>query len=143
MYAVIIASHGELAKGIKSVLDFVAGDFDNLEVVGYKEDENYEDLDKKLIEKYDILKEKGYKSFIFVTDLVGGTPFTRCVMNFNKYDNVRVIGGMNFATVYSALICEENNIEEDIKSIINDGKNAIDYYKMVRREDDIDEEDGI
>lgn len=144
MYAVIIASHAEYAKGIKSVLDFVAGEFENLAVVSYYEDENYDDLDSKIIEQYNSLKNKGYSSFIFLTDLVGGTPFSRCVLNFSKDKNVRVLGGMNFSMVYTALITQQDDIDSAVQEIINSGRDSIAVYspkENINSEDT--QEDGI
>lgn len=115
---------------------------DNIRVVDYLESQSYEDLDKNLKATYDELSKK-YEKIIFITDLLGGTPFSRSVLNFGANKFVRVLTGMNFPLVYSALIKEDTeDMDADVKSIIDDGQNGITFYQKPA-ENKQEETDGI
>lgn len=137
---VIIAAHGEFAKGLKSGLDLVVGQMSNLRVVNFIEGDTYDTIDKALNEAYDDLKDS--KNILIITDLKGGTPFNRSVSLFNDKDNVRVLSGLNFALTYQALVSEEEDIDIYLNEVIETGKESIDYFAILAKEED-DELDGI
>ncbi|MBS6062716.1 PTS sugar transporter subunit IIA [Criibacterium bergeronii] len=142
MYGVILTAHSEYSKGVYSGLKLVIGEMDNIRVVDYLESQSYEDLDKNLKATYDELSKK-YEKIIFITDLLGGTPFSRSVLNFGANKFVRVLTGMNFPLVYSALIKEDTeDMDADVKSIIDDGQNGITFYQKPA-ENKQEETDGI
>lgn len=137
---VIIAAHGEYAKGLKSGLDLVVGQMSNLRVVNFLEGDTYDTIDKALNEAYNDLKD--FNNILVITDLKGGTPFNRSVSLFNDKDNVRVLSGLNFALTYQALISEEEDIDKYLNEVIETGKESIDYFAILEKEED-DELDGI
>ena len=138
---VIIAAHGEYAKGVKSGLDLVVGEMPNLRVVNFLEGDNYEVFDEALTKAYDELKE--YDNTVFLTDLKGGTPFNRSAILFGGNENVRVLSGLNFALVYQALISETSDINEYVEEIIEAGKKSIDYFELPKEQEEQEETDGI
>lgn len=141
MYGVIVTAHSNYATGVYSGIKLVAGDMENVKVVDYLENQSYEDLDTNLKIAFDELKD--YKKKIFITDLVGGTPFSRSVLNFGSNDDVRVLSGLNFALIYTAMTMEDSeNMDEDIKQIIEQGKAGITAYMPVSKKQD-DDSDGI
>lgn len=141
MYGVIVTAHSNYATGVYSGIKLVAGDMENVKVVDYLENQSYEDLDTNLKIAFDELKD--YKKKIFITDLVGGTPFSRSVLNFGSNDDVRVLSGLNFALIYTAMTMEDSeNMDEDIKQIIEQGKAGITVYMPVNKKQD-DDSDGI
>lgn len=141
MYGVIVTAHSNYATGVYSGIKLVAGDMENVKVVDYLENQSYEDLDANLKIAFDELKD--YKKKIFITDLVGGTPFSRSVLNFGSNDDVRVLSGLNFALIYTAMTMEDSeNMDEDIKQIIEQGKAGITAYMPVSKKQDNDS-DGI
>lgn len=137
---VIIAAHGEYAKGLKSGLDLVVGQMSNLRVVNFLEGDTYDTIDKALNEAYNDLKD--FNNILVITDLKGGTPFNRSVSLFNDKDNVRVLSGLNFALTYQALVSEEEDIDKYLNEVIETGKESIDYFAILEKEED-DELDGI
>lgn len=137
--AVIAISHAQLASGVYSAIKMIAGEFDNLKIQEFKENDSLEEFDQSLKENYKSLKE--YKNIIVLADLAGGTPFNRAVMTLGEYENVRVLAGLSFQTLYQALNCDCDDIDECVDDIINTGKESIIAYQVVDNEDDF--EDGI
>lgn len=138
--AVIATSHASLASGVYSAVKMIAGEFENLVIQEFKENDNLDDFDEKLKENYKSLKD--YENVIVLADLAGGTPFNRSVMTLGDYKNVRVIAGLNFASLYQALN-SSGNLDDSVKEIINIGKESVIQYKNENEIEDDNFEDGI
>lgn len=72
MIGIILASHGDFAKGIKESSEMIFGSQENLETVMLKPSmgpEEYRNNLKKAMEKV------GSGDILFLADLWGGTPF--------------------------------------------------------------------
>ena len=58
-------------------------------------------------------------------DLIGGTPFNRCMLNISNYDNVELIAGMNFTMLLEFLgqrLSLESIHDLDINQLMNTGR---------------------
>lgn len=138
--AVIATSHASLASGVYSAVKMIAGGFENLKIQEFKENDNLDEFDEKLKENYKSLKD--YENVIVLADLAGGTPFNRAVMTLGDLPNVRVIAGLNFASLYQALN-SSGNLDESVEEIINIGKESVIQYKNENEIEDDNFEDGI
>ena len=49
---IILTSHGNLASGVYSSVRMIAGDFSNVKICELHKGENFENLDKDLLEAY-------------------------------------------------------------------------------------------
>ncbi|MFM1601921.1 PTS fructose transporter subunit IIBC [Helcococcus ovis] len=140
--AVLVTAHGKFSEGILSTIEMIAGKFENVKNVNFLEGENFETIDKKLVEAYNSFSN--YDHIIIITDLMGGTPFNRSVMNFGSNENTRVLAGLNFAMLFTAITTQNDNIDLLVNEILESGKESIKKFEIVEREDDSDEfEDGI
>ena len=140
--AVIAVSHANLASGVYSAIKMIAGEFDNLRIEEFKDNDSLEAFDKKLEIAYDELNEK-YKNIFVLADLAGGTPFNRAVMTLGENENVRVIGGLNFASLYTAINSDGDDIDETLEDIIETAKDSIISFEMKKDIEEESEEDGI
>lgn len=140
--AVIAVSHASLASGVYSAIKMIAGEFDNLRIEEFKDNDSLEAFDKKLEIAYDELNEK-YKNIFVLADLAGGTPFNRAVMTLGENENVRVIGGLNFASLYTAINSDGDDIDETLEDIIETAKDSIISFEMKTKKEEESEEDGI
>lgn len=140
--AVIAISHASLASGVYSAIKMIAGEFDNLRIEEFKDNDSLEAFDKKLEIAYDELNEK-YKNIFVLADLAGGTPFNRAVMTLGENENVRVIGGLNFASLYTAINSDGDDIDETLEDIIETAKDSIISFEMKKDIEEESEEDGI
>lgn len=140
--AVIAVSHASLASGVYSAIKMVAGEFPNVRIQEFKDNDNLDEFDKKLMDNYKSLAN--YKNILIIADLKGGTPFNRAVMTLGEFPNVRVIAGLNFATLYQAINSDSDDIDECVDDIVKVGKESITSYlfeKNTTNEQDF--EDGI
>lgn len=140
--AVIAVSHASLASGVYSAIKMIAGEFDNIRIEEFKDNDSLEAFDKKLETAYDELKEK-YNNIFVLADLAGGTPFNRAVMTLGENENVRVIGGLNFASLYTAINSDGDNIDDTLADIIKTAKDSIIAFEMKKDIEEESEEDGI
>lgn len=139
--AVIVSAHGRFSEGIMSTVRMIAGDFPNVKNVNFLDGDTYEILDKNLKEAYESLKE--YDHILFITDLMGGTPFNRSVMNFGHLGNVRVLSGLNFASLFTAITTENDDIDTLVEEVLQAGVESISKYQVVEKNNADDLEDGI
>lgn len=140
--AVLVTAHGKFSEGILSTVEMIAGKFENVKNVNFLEGENFETIDSKLIEAYNSFSD--YDHIIVITDLMGGTPFNRSVMNFSDNENTRVLAGLNFAMLFTAITTENDDIDALVDEILQAGKDSIQKFELVEKEDDSDDfEDGI
>lgn len=141
--AVIVSAHGKFSEGILSTVKMIAGEFANVKFVNFLDGDTFEIIDGKLKEAFDSFNEE-YDHIIFMTDLMGGTPFNRSVINFGEYENVRVLSGLNFASLFTAITSENDDIDMLADEIMNVGKESISKYEFVRKDDNADDfGDGI
>lgn len=140
--AVIAVSHASLASGVYSAIKMIAGEFDNVRVEEFKDNDSLEAFDRKLLIDYEELT-KNYKNIFILADLAGGTPFNRSVMTLGDRENVRVIGGLNFASLYTAINSDYDDIDAGVEDIIQTAKESLVVFETKKEEADDFEEDGI
>ncbi|CAG7839657.1 hypothetical protein CLOHAE12215_01070 [Clostridium haemolyticum] len=114
----LIASHGELANGIKSSLDILANKGNEIEVINaYITDEDYTPQIVNFIKSIGD-DEQG----VIFTDLFGGSVNQKSVAEVltNKNKNVFIISNVNLAIVLSLLFSVEDVFSEEYikKSIV-------------------------
>ena len=117
----LIATHGELAKGIQSSLNILAGIGKDIEVINaYITDEDYTPKIVNFIENIGD-DEQG----VIFTDLFGGSVNQKTVTEVlnSKKDNIFIISNANLAIVLSMMFSvEETFSEEYIKKSIEESQ---------------------
>ncbi|MBY6811485.1 UNVERIFIED_ORG: PTS mannnose transporter subunit IIA [Clostridium botulinum] len=117
----LIATHGELAKGIQSSLNILAGIGKDVEVINaYITDEDYTPKIVNFIENIGD-DEQG----VIFTDLFGGSVNQKTVTEVlnSKKDNIFIISNANLAIVLSMMFSvEETFSEEYIKKSIEESQ---------------------
>lgn len=139
--AVIAAAHGRFSEGILSTVEMIAGKFDNVRNVNFLDADTYEILDKKYADVLDELQ--GYDYYIFMTDLMGGTPFNRAVMNYASQENVRVLSGLNFASLFTAITGSNDDLDAFVDEILSAGVESIQKYELPKEKNEDLDDDGI
>ena len=140
--AVIAVSHASLASGVYSAIKMIAGEFDNVRIEEFKDNDSLEAFDKKLLIDYEELAKK-YENIFVLADLAGGTPFNRAVMTLGEKANVRVMGGLNFASLYTAINSDGDDIDKTLKDIIETAKDSLIAFDTKEEDEEELEEDGI
>lgn len=64
-------------------------------------------------------------------------------MTLGDRENVRVIGGLNFASLYTAINSDYDDIDAGVEDIIQTAKESLVVFETKKEEADDFEEDGI
>lgn len=120
----LIATHGHLATGIKSSLDIIIGETDNVFLIEAYVEENKGiegDLEK-------ILKDlQPHDELIVFTDLLGGS-ITNQVLRYTQGQPVHVVSGFNLALLIEVLMADaQTPAAEVIESAIVNAREQIAY----------------
>ena len=98
---IIIASHGEYAKGLKNSIELIVGNLaDNIETFCLYPSESPMDFKDKIEVE---IKENSETEFVFLCDLKGGSVHTACTQ-LCGYQNVKVFGGTNMNLLLDLLL---------------------------------------
>lgn len=109
----LIATHGRFASGIKSSLDMIIGEQDNIFVLDAYTENNVpiqDHLD-------DILKEVeiGDELVVF-TDIMGGSITNQIIQRINS-SNTHIVSGVNLPLLIEVVLSDPN---EDLQTILDD-----------------------
>ena len=117
----ILATHGNFAKGIKSSLDIIYGETDNVFCICAYMDEEVQ-LKSQIEETMSKLNPE--KEVIFITDIFGGSVNNE-LLSYVSSNSIHLIAGLNLPLLIE-LISSSDYIE-DTELLIN---NAIESSKM-------------
>ncbi|NSB12691.1 PTS sugar transporter subunit IIA [Clostridium beijerinckii] len=139
MIQIILASHGDLAKGMKDTLGMIIGDVSMVEA--FSSYRNEEVNVREIVEK--IVREKYIEADIFIfTDILGGSVNTEMMSLIKEYPKIHVISGMNLPIIIS-VATQANEISESLlQQIIEESQHGIvDCNKLLNECKNIKEED--
>jgi len=120
----LIATHGNLATGVKSTLDIIIGQTENVFLIEayVKENKGIESDLSALLKKLGKNEE-----LIIFTDLLGGS-ITNQAVRFTHGRNVHIISGFNLALLIEVLMAETSTpAEEVIETAVQNAKEQIVY----------------
>lgn len=138
MVRLLIATHGDFAKGAYSAAAIIAGEKPFVTCINaYSEAKNI----KEAIEQY-FQNVKETDEVIILTDLFGGSV-NQAVMPYTKEKNIYLITGFNLAILLELMMMEpEMKVDEEkLRALVNGGKSQIMYVNDVLKssmEDDFD-----
>ncbi|MEI3336011.1 MAG: mannose/fructose/sorbose PTS transporter subunit IIA [Clostridium sp.] len=101
MVGIILASHGEFAKGILQSSEMIFGEQENVKAVTLMPSEGPDDFKAKLKEA--IASFDNQDEVLFLVDLWGGTPFNQANTLFEEHkDSWAIVAGMNLPMLIEA-----------------------------------------
>lgn len=120
MKKILIGTHGAFASGIKSSIQILFGQSEQIEVIdGYLDDSRIEDR----IDAY-FAKVDSSDQVIMMSDLVGGSV-NQIMFRYLGRENTMLISGINLALVLEiAADCSEMS-KERIQAIIEEARKAM------------------
>ena len=127
----LIATHGNLATGIKSTLEIIIGQTENVYLIEAYVKEN-KGIESDLAA---LLKTLGRNDeLIIFTDLLGGS-ITNQAVRFTQGRNVHIVSGFNLALLIEVLMADSSTpAGEVIESAIQNAKEQIVYVtKMMHQ----------
>ncbi len=122
----LLASHGNLAAGMKSTIEMIAGAREDVQAVcAYTEE--VPDV-KAFMEEY--MKNRNEEDeLVIITDLLGGSVNNE-MSQYRCVPNVHIIAGMNAALVLN-LVLGTGEVEALIAESIQAAKEQISYMEKV------------
>ena len=129
----LLASHGNLAYGMKNTIEMIAGARDDIQAIGAYTKE-IPDL-KAYMDAYMKNRDED-EELVIVTDLLGGSVNNE-MSQYRMLPNVYVVAGMNAALVLN-LIMGEDSIEKLIGESIQAAREQISY--MENEKDSVEED---
>ena len=101
MVGIILASHGEFAKGILQSATMIFGEQENVQAVTLMPSEGPDDIKAKMKEA--VASFDNQDEVLFLVDLWGGTPFNQADSLVEEYkDKWAIVAGMNLPMVIEA-----------------------------------------
>ena len=140
MRHVILASHGNLARGMVDTIGMIVGEVGNLSTFVLERD----DMDpisnqvRRELDSFDSSDE-----VIICTDMVGSSVNNDMVGLLGDYPNVTLISGMNLPLVITLALDEGPSTEEEMDEIIAQAAEGIKNCSKVLRMQEEDEEDDL
>ena len=124
----LIATHGTFAKGIKSSLDFIVGETQDVFLI-----QAYVDGNKSIEDDINnVLQKVGVNDELVVfTDLLGGS-ITNQVLRYALKENVHIVSGINLPLLIDVLMADiDTPVEEVIESAITNAKEQLVYVNKL------------
>lgn len=137
MNKVILASHGQLARGMRDTLQMLAGDISDLIIVNI--DDQGQSVFEEKIET--ILHDINSDPILVLTDINGGSPF----QTFMKYKlinnlNMEIVAGVNLPMILDVYLSRETVSLEELKyKAIDTGISGIVSVEIKENENSLDE----
>ena len=124
MIGLMIITHGNLALELRSAMEHMIGDQNDIEILSITPEDDI-DIQKNNIEKK--LKELNQgKGVIILTDVFGGTP-SNLALNFLEPGVIEIMSGVNLPMLIK--ICQLR--DKDILEVIQEGKNAAQKLSLI------------
>lgn len=136
MRRILLASHGELAKGMYETLKFFVGPNKKIDVIcAYVDDVDLEVELKKFFSS-----TKPEDEILIFTDLLGGSVNQQCIKYLTR-ENVYIIAGMFLGLILEFLMNMDKKLTEvEINKIVQDSKKNVVYMNdYFINTDDIDD----
>ena len=140
MRHVILASHGNLARGMADTIGMIVGEVSNLSTFVLERD----DMDpisnqvRRELDGFDPSDE------VFIcTDMVGSSVNNDMVGLLGDYPNVTLISGMNLPLVITLAMDEGPSTDEELADIIALAADGIKNCSLALRMQDEEEEDDL
>ncbi len=146
MIGVIISGHGGFASGLTKALNQIIGEQPQFAAIDFPEGMTTAQLDtamRKAIEEID-----SGEGIVFMTDLLGGTPFRTASLLSQQMANIEVVTGTNLQMAAEMLLeRDELNVIEFRQEAVACGHRGITslYEQMEekQREEATEVDDGI
>lgn len=136
MNRIILASHGELSKGMYNSMSMIIGNVDNCTYFGLKPGQDNVELAKE-IEKY--VSQFSDDICIIVCDLLGGSV-SNALSRLADNEKVFVVNGMNMGLTISLALQADDIDKDTLDNLIEEckyGINRVDFDDSDSSEDDI------
>lgn len=124
MIGILVSGHINFASGMKSAVEAIVGEQDNVEFIDFLPTISTEELEEIMISSINRI-DKG-QGVLILTDVPGGTPCNRAVSIMMNRENVKVIAGTNLPMITNACFeRDDTTVSELAETIIEIGSQTI------------------
>lgn len=126
MVSIILASHGEFAKGILQSVGMIMGEQKNVAAVTLMPSESPDDIHQKMVDAIASFDDK--EQVLFLVDFWGGTPFNQASSLIDGHkDTWAILSGMNLPMVVEAYSSRmtTNNAHEIATHLVEAAKEGV------------------
>ena len=146
MVSIVLASHGDLAEGLKMTGSMVFGDQPNVATVSLMPSMGPDDFRQKVEEAVASFDDP--EDVLFLVDLWGGTPFNQSMMIANDVDKLEIVTGSNLPMIIELLFARNGatDVTALAEQAVTVGQQAVTRQSLASvmgAADDETEEDGI
>ncbi|AGH82314.1 N-acetyl-galactosamine [Psychromonas sp. CNPT3] len=145
MLGVIISGHGGFASGMEKAMLQIVGLQDQVQAIDFPEESTSELLESQF--KKAFAKVDSGDGVIFLTDLLGGTPFRTASMIALEKEKVEVITGCNLQMILESLLERDELTISDFKEFSlasgHRGMTSLKDELQKSKEPQKEDEDGI
>ena len=126
MVSIVLASHGDLAEGLKMTGSMVFGDQPNVATVSLMPSMGPDDFRQKVEEAVASFDDP--EDVLFLVDLWGGTPFNQISGLFDAHPNWAILTGVNLpmlVEVYTARFDASKTAHDIAKHVISEARAGV------------------
>lgn len=124
MSGVILTGHGRFASGLYQAVCQIIGEQPAFCAVDFPDGKSTEELEHELLAAVDKCKQGG--GVVFVTDILGGSPFRTASMISMNSSNAEVITGTNMQMLIELLMERDGLSAEELREMaLESGKRGI------------------
>ena len=126
MVGIVLASHGDLAAGIKQTGSMVFGDQEAVAVVSLKPSMGPDDFRAELEQAVAGFEDQ--EQVLFLVDLWGGTPFNQASAFIDGHDTWAIVTGLNLPMLieaYSARFDASNTAQDIARHIVGEARKGV------------------
>ena len=126
MVSIVLASHGDLAAGIKQTGSMVFGDQPSVAVVSLEPSMGPDDFRAKVEEAVASFEDQ--EQVLFLVDLWGGTPFNQISGLIEGHDSWAIVTGVNLPMLieaYSARIDATKSAHDIAAHLVSEGRKGV------------------
>ncbi|GAX03272.1 mannose/fructose/sorbose-specific PTS system IIA component [Secundilactobacillus pentosiphilus] len=128
MIAIVIASHGDLAKGLLQSATMIFGKQANVATVTFREQETSDDL----MTKYQTVLSKfeSTDSVLFLVDLWGGSPFAVASQIVSRHpDQMALLSGVNLPILMDTFTIRDQPLDKVVAHLESSGRKSIRHFE--------------
>lgn len=142
MIHLIVCGHGQVADGLMTGLRLLSGEVPHCQAINFNEGMSSESLAQAL---QAAVRQAGDEAVLFLTDIIGGTPFREAALIAHNRPNTEVISGVNLHMLVEASIERDDaqSLSQLVEDLIQSAQGGIMRYQAKTRQAAQAADDGI
>lgn len=118
---VIVTGHGHYASGMRDAIEMIVGNPRHMTFIDFSSDDSEDDLRERFIQE---VNTAGGKDIVFLTNLLGGTPFSVAAVLTQTNSHISIVAGGNLASLLETLFKDYPSGRAYAEDIVHITKNA-------------------